>query len=253
MQLITMQKSNYLNKEIPYLTNVNIYEYDMSSGGFNILRSKKVFSKDVEDSLLKMNKEERNITIGKILRKKPKLSEILINGFKEYMTEFCKVNGIKNEEILSIKKDAIFIINKRCKNLKLNEYVELKEKNKYTSYLYLSEIEFYNNRFDCHVKGINDNILDRNLFFNEIKNIMKLMEKNNDEVLFRYLRKLQKNYLEYEVDKEMYREFNSNNQFRVEVIGKSFYFDNIEEEMLDYISIEYNYYTYLVPIIKALI
>lgn len=251
--LITEKKSNYLNKDIPYLTNVSIYEYDMSSGGFNILCSKGVFDKKEEQRLINMEKLERNVYIGKKLRKEPELSSILIEGFKEYLTEFCVMNNIENKDILSIKKDAIFVINKKCNKLKVNKYVSLKEANKYTSYLYVNNIEFYNNTNTLDVKGLKDDVTNNNAFLGEIKKIMTLMEKNNEIYLFRYLRKLQKDYLEYNVDYALYKELNINNAYKVSLFDHTYYYDNIDEDFIDYININYNYFSYIQEIIRMLV
>lgn len=251
--LVTEKKSNYLNKDIPYLTNVTIYEYDMTSGGFNILRSKGVFKKKEEEKLLNMNKLDRNVYIGKKLRREPELSSILIEGFKESLTEFCIMNGIENKDILSIKKDAIFIINKKCQKLKINKYVSLKEANKYTSYLYVNNIEFYNNSSKLDVKGLKDEVIENNAFIDVIKKIMTLMEKNNEIYMFRYLKKLQKDYLEYNVDYSLYKELNLNNAYKVTLFDRTFYYDNIDEDFVEYININYNYFSYIQEIIRILV
>lgn len=251
--MLTENKSNYLNKDIPYLNNVVIYEYDMSSGGFNILRSKKVFNEDEEELLLKMDKLDRNVYIGKKLRKQKGLSELLINGFKECMIEFCKLNNIEDSMILSIKKDALFVINHKCTNLKLNEYITFKEANKYTTYMYVNEIEFYYNTHKLDVKGLSDEVINNNEFYNVIKKIMQLLDKNNDMYLFKYLKKLQRDYLDLELDKGYYKEFNINNTYRLNLLNNKFYYDEIDEDMIYHIDIRYNYMNYILPIIQMLV
>lgn len=253
MILITETKSNYLNKNIPYLSNAVIYEYDMNSGGFSILRSKKVFSKEVEEKLLNMDKLKRNIYIGKLMRKDSRISEIVIEGFKEYLTKFCKLNDIEDKDILSIKKDAIFIINKKCKHLKINDYVSLKEANKYTSYLYVNEIEFYNNIMKMDVKGLSDEIVESNAFIGEIRKIMKLLEKNNEMYLFRHLRKLQKDYLNKDMDKEVYKELNRNNSYVIEMFSSKFHYNDVDDDLVEKLFIDYNYFAYINPIVRMLV
>ena len=74
------QKNNYTST-IKYIKNTIITEYDMESAGLNILTELGYFSEDERNRLLSINKLDRNIIIGKLLRNNPKMVEGLENGF----------------------------------------------------------------------------------------------------------------------------------------------------------------------------
>ena len=126
-------KHNYLNKDIKYIKNGLIQEYDMKNGGISILYHKNILSQDDYDYLMNdLNKQERNITIGKWLKDNSDITPELMNGFKEARELFFEMNNIKDSEVLSIKKDAIFLIGKSIDIEQVNEDYLFRKKNEYT-------------------------------------------------------------------------------------------------------------------------
>ena len=59
-------KSNWTNKEIKYLKNVSIVEYDLQSGGLNIIKQFKLLPQEKINQLESFDKEKRNIAVGKL-------------------------------------------------------------------------------------------------------------------------------------------------------------------------------------------
>ena len=85
---IVQQKSNYTNKNILYLKNVSITEYDLKSGGFNVIREFKLLPEDKIKLLETYEKDKRNIVIGKIQAKSSKLSKEMVEGFGKARAKF---------------------------------------------------------------------------------------------------------------------------------------------------------------------
>lgn len=248
-----IEKHNYLNKEIKSLINKNIYEYDMKSAGYNILKSKNVFSNKEILYLENCPKDARNIYIGKKFLKSKKFNEILMNEFINIRKEFIEVNNIDEKYILSIKKDAIFVIDKKARKLKLSDNYEFVEKNKYSSYYYFNRIEFYYNARSnlIDLKGLNDDIKESNQFLIDLKYLFNIIETNNKNFINRKLIRYRDDYLNKRLDIEKYRELNEENSFSLIYESKILSDILIDNETdIDKINILYNYQNYLLPLIK---
>lgn len=249
------EKHNFLRKDIDYLVNKPIREYDMSSGGYSILKKANVFSDKEIKRINQMSKFERNYFLGNYVRDHG-LSELQMNGFIDARKEFFIRNNIKDDEVLSIKKDAIFLINKTVTNLSFSGY-KFRLDNVYSSYYYLSEIEFYYSRKKqfLDVKGINDEVLKSHYdyFLKDLYLIMKLNEKNNKDYLFSYLKNYREKYLERKLPIEHYRELNEDNSFLTnqKILANEILFDNYEN--VNDIRIEYNYFKFVIPLIQCIL
>lgn len=99
-------KNNYTNKDLKYIKNTIITEYDMESAGMNILTELGYFSEEDRKKLLSMDKLKRNVLIGKMLRKNPKMMEDLEKGFAEARRIFFQVNNIDEYDVVSVKRDS---------------------------------------------------------------------------------------------------------------------------------------------------
>jgi hypothetical protein len=246
------EKHNYLNKEVQYLINTVVKEYDMRSGGYTILKKYGEFSKKEIEFLDTLPKFERNVWIGKRIAEKKKLSGILMEGFKEARKLFFEANDIADEKVLSIKKDAIFVINYPCLNNIVDGF-EFQLKNNYSSYYLLNGKEFYFKGRSQHIdiKGIGDDVIhDHEEFFvKDLKNIFNLAEKGNTEYLIKFLKRYRDNYLNMRLPLNTYREFNLENAFRTnhESSMGAIYLETINQGSA--INIGYNYIKYIIPLI----
>jgi hypothetical protein len=246
-------KSNYLNKDIDYLSNVKIYEYDMKSGGFSILKHKGFFSESEIEELNAMDKLSRNIYIGKKLAKHPEWNKTLIEGFKEVIKTLFETYNIDEKYVLSIKKDAIFLLNINLGKRIKTDYVNFELKNTYTSYYYLNNVEFYYNKNKIDVKGISDSIVEKHkdFFLYDLSKIFSLVERNNYSMIVKYLKKYRLQYINKELDIESYKEFNREDAYLIELGSIKFYSKAWEE--LESVNISYNYLHYIKPLISFLI
>ena len=170
------KKHLYLNKDIENIVSKEIIEYDIKSAGFNLIKRFKLLSDSQINYLESLNRESRHRAIGLIERDDKSLSEKLNKCFEKVRKEFFEANDIDEDEILSIKKDAIFCL-KRCHNLQFDN-VEFVEKNVYTSYYYLAKNEFYVGNNTLDVKGISDDklTLHRDYMVDFLFNIFKMFE-----------------------------------------------------------------------------
>ena len=136
----------------------DIYEYDMRRGGLSIIKEKKLLSDEEISKLESMAKHDADVTIGKMERINDTLRDGKKNGFTEYRLLFGELNELTDDDIISVKKDAIFC-RKYCPNNKIGTYIEFREKNHYDAFLQLprpNKLELYWNSDtdNIDVKGI---------------------------------------------------------------------------------------------------
>jgi hypothetical protein len=245
------EKTNYLNKEIVYLKNTTISEYDIRSAGFTVIKFKKLLPEEEILELEKMDKEKRNVWIGKRMLSYPKISESIINTLADVRKDFVVLNEIYEDNVLSIKKDALFLIKKTPTVLKIDMF-EFRQKNVFTSYCYVNNKEFYyssrNDSFE--IKGLSEEskVLQEKYLLKDIKKIMSMSEKLTNDQMFTFLKQYRSKYLNRQLDRESYRDIDTG---KYSING--YFMDTVSEDDLKDVDISQNYINYLVPLFKALI
>lgn len=246
------EKTNYLNKDILYLKNTNITEYDLKSAGFTVIKYKKLLPADEIAELEKLEKYERNVRIGKRILQYPNISEEIINTLAEIRKDFVILNNIEADDILSIKKDAFFLIKKTPSNLVVKDVFKFVPKETYTSYINLNGKEFYYSAFNgkLDIKGFPEETKQKqeNFLFKDIKRLLAVSEKVSSDSLFNLLKTYRSKYLNRQLDKEVYRDL-GNSMFH---IGE-YQFENIEDHLLKDVDISQNYIAFLLPFFKLLL
>lgn len=255
------KKDHYLNKNIDLLTNKIIIEYDIKSANVSLCKEYGLLPDSKIEKISEMKKQDRVVKIGKMMRKDPLFKENLKNAFIDIRRRFILMNQIQDEQILTIKRDALFIL-RECYVTDFGACHFIK-KNVYSSYMYLNNMEIYylsggfnplNSKID--VKGIDNEILKKhdnymNKFF---ITLFKYMETGSRKDLFRYLRKFIDKYKRRELDIGFYREFN--NESYIRMIDDQLYDDSIfipYENKQDHVCIDYNFFNLLLPIVTRLI
>ena len=251
------KKHNYLNKSITTLKNTTVVEFDMQNAGMSILTNEKLLPQEDLDWLNTLGKKERHIAVGKMVGEDKVLSEALINTFVKVRERFMEVNQLQNADILSIKKDAIFVINPKVKHLEVDGY-KFAQKNRYSSYYYLNGKEFYYSSWAdrLDVKGLSKEVVatQQEYLLGEFKKLMRMNERLDYESMFRALKTFRQDYLERELEAGCYREFNSN-KFRMtyKVNDIPLFSDEVSEEQMDTVDIGYNYVNYVIPLIGLIV
>lgn len=251
--MIAIQE-NYLDKTINLLIG-DIIEYDMKSAGFNIIKSKGLLPDEVISRLEALPKKERHETIGKLHYKYKGLSQGLKEGFKEFRTLFYESNQLEDDDILSIKKDAIFT-KKYCYNLKFKN-VTFEEKNVYQAYVYLEQIriELYWNSLtgDIDVKGINDEVvtLHQDYMMKIISTYIRLLSSYDIEGARKYIMKCVDDYKFRRLPMGYYREFNPESQFKAIINNKIVPMDRYN--VVDNCDISFNYINVLMPLVNLIL
>ena len=121
-------KMNYTT-DISYLTNVFINEYDISKANINVLYSKRLIDSETYDWLYNAERMTRQVYVGKLQKDKMIAAELKA-GIIEAKKMLFESNMVNDYEVLSIKNDAVFIINRTLEYTKFG-LIEFKLKNRY--------------------------------------------------------------------------------------------------------------------------
>ena len=250
------ERHYYRNKDIDFLMNNKIIEYDIKSAGLSLAKEFKYLSDNVINKLENMSKSERNRMMGIMKINNKQLVKNENTALIEARKKFIKLNELDIEDIISIKKDAIFV-HKNCRELKFGE-IEFVPKNIYSSYMMINNIEFYYNKNHLDIKGINDNLLKLHndymlLFF---KKFMCLYAVGKTNELIDFLTGFVYKYKTRNLDKEYYREFNALSMFKLNTktsFGTEYLINYIDDENFNSIDIGYNFFKYLIPLTVMLI
>ncbi len=205
-------KQTWLNPNIEYIFNAEIIEYDMQDAGFSLIKQFKLLPEDKIRELSFIPKGiERHVAIGKIQRDDRIFSEALTAKFAEVRKVFITTNDIKDDDIISVKKDAIFTIGQR-ERLKFGA-VQFAPKNYYSSYIRFSSIndlELYYSSDKIDFKGIGKHAVNRHRLYmiDFLRKLIPVIEQR-DQRAKRYLKKFIDIYKQHGLDEEYYIEFNN--------------------------------------------
>lgn len=249
------EKNSYLNKDIDYLINEEIIEYDMKSAGYNLSRHFQLLPPHVLAKLGGMGKKERQIELGWIQKRDKEFSRALSDAFAEGRKLFYEANDLSEDNIVAIKKDAIFVT-KRCEHLVFGEHLEFQPKNEYTSYYYMGGIEFYyHSSLDIlDVKGLGDEgeELHADYMLSFLMNMFFRNETGTDtQKNIKYLLTFADHYRNLNLECGYYRELNRSSMYKLKrtLQGDMVGVGHIDTPHL--LDIHYNYMNFLVPLISV--
>ena len=249
------KRDTYLNKDIPSIFGRHIYEYDMHHAGISITREFSLLPDESIDKIEKTAKNKKDIAVllGKIQKKDKEYKEKLAKGFIEARRLFFEANQIEDNQILTIKKDAIFTL-KPCKVINFG-HISYSLKHQYTSYLYTEKYEIYygydNDELD--VKGIDDVLLiqHKDYICNLLKKFFYKMENETKEDVLRFLRIMIDKYKRLELDCGYYRSFDRNSNYLSK--DGEYIYSEITPMLLPTIEIGVNYMNILVKLVESVL
>lgn len=244
--------TNWINPEYTYLKNVKIVEYDIKSAGLSVIKFTKILPADEIEKLESMDKHKRTVKEGLLQRDNPKIAEKIVNTLGDVRKAFAYLNDIYPPSVISIKKDAMFLVNMTPRVTVIKDIFEFRKKSTYTSYLRVDKKEFYYNSLlgTLDTKGFSEDSISKqsNYLLKDIKSLMKSSEKVDQVSLYKFLKNYRSKYLNRELPIETYRELDTG-CFRV----NDYLLEEVDSEMIDSIDISQNYISYILPIINMML
>lgn len=245
--------TSYINKDIDFL-KASIREYDMKDAGFSILKNSNYLDDDMVEYLSKMDKQKRKVKLGIMMKNDKNINRIISEGFEVYRKKFFEANNIQDEEVLSIKKDAIFLINKPALKCDFGN-VRFDLKNKYSVYYRINKLEIYYNKDKIDVKGIDDKVLKKHRkgFLKFFKKLSKYIIIGRNDNIIEFIREFAKDYLSYNLNIEYYRTFDAESTFVFKnkaLPNVRYSIEYCEESQLNSLEVNYNYNRIILPLIQ---
>lgn len=243
-------KSVNYTADIDYLIGSFVREYDIAKANINILLWKGLISIEQYNFLYNADRMTRQITIGKMRASNPDLGKALDDGVLEVKKLFFESNNIQDYEVLAIKNDAVYIINKIPMITKFDN-VEFVCKNVYTSYLRINRIQ-YLYYFDTmtkkevlDIKGIGEQqvALHQNFFYEFLLELLNVSTVDSIETVLLLIQAFSQKYVNLDLEIGYYREFNPSSCYRIR--GGLHYMnllaDHLPEKDKGCVDISYNY------------
>ena len=249
-----------------------ITEYDMSDGGYSIIREENLLPPSEIKRLGELPKGfERNEAVGKLkYSKNPEIRETgkkLEKLFAKYRIMFADANDLETDDIFSIKRDALFLT-RYVSQTEFGKYIIFREKHRYDIYFLLGKDElktnlesrhrtyevFYNTfTDDISVKGISDEKLDKyhtSGVISLIKKYLRYISRFDYEGATRYIVSVIDDYKYHRLPIEFYREFNDGSEYKFQIGGKQFSTTEADSSMIEHLDIRYNFNHILVPMLN---
>ena len=244
------------NPDFDKVINSRIIEWDIKSGNTSIMRAFNLCPIERIQELEEMKKQDRVIAVGNMM-KDSEFSKKLEAGFNQVVNEFMELNGLnKDDDVLRIMRDAVYVINKPIKYDTIREYCHFIPKNEYIGYFFLSPYEFFISQYGIDVKGIDDEKLKshENGTLRVIRDVYDAcVEYNMDQVKINaFMKGVVDAYIHRDLEFDAYREFNNESNFRINMYGHEVLSDAITERDLSDVDISFNYLKIIIPLIKLL-
>lgn len=203
--------------EFTKVINRSIVEYDMKSANISLAKEFGLLPEKEISRIEAMGKKARVVTVGKIKQKDPTYDKKEKLAFAAARKFFFEMNGISLDDIIAIKRDAIFLTryveHERCR-----EHILFRKKNEYTSYIYLKPFEIYYSRSNgLDIKGMNDDIYQTyhaDHFGAFLCSVFHRLETSDKDEVLLTIRRFLDNYKWLRLDSEYYREFNALSNYR---------------------------------------
>ena len=250
-------KDNFLNKNFDYIVSASIKEYDMRDAGFNILISEGALNQRTIDYLAGLPKQVRKIKLGLMQKENKELTKIQNEGFRKYRKLFLEANELTDDNIISVHKDAIIVVNKRITKTKFDT-VEFRPKERYSSYYHINNCEYYYSKLtnDLSIKGLGKStskpyIYHKEYMIKTIKKIIKLNEVSRKSACI-YLRDFMDKYRKMELKMEYYRELNNTPYFTYILFDHVLQLEDPDPILEDCIDINYNYDNILMEFVRMI-
>lgn len=240
----------WTNQEIDFLINHYIREYDMSKAGPTALLMGGCIDENEFNRICSLPRELRQRETGLLIRDNPGFEDVRKKVLADVRADFQTQNDLSSDDMVSIKNDAIFVIDKVCNATQFGR-MTFNVKNVYSSYYRFGRTEMYfygdtkevNNKID--VKNIGDDKLvwHKEFMLDFLHYLFSVAQVNPTDCI-PVLQQFEQDYLRGEIALGYYREFNTKSAFALKPEFSTymrFYAEHLPENTdLNTIDINYN-------------
>lgn len=249
-----LSKQNYVDPS-RYISG-RIVEYDIKSANISMLYLKGIIDEENYRYLSSIPKQEREVSIGLMIKDNYNIYKAIANGIKEYRLKFGEANNITPESIVRIANDAIYlnsfidvnqtifdnVVEFRVKSIS-NVFLKLTSNIKSSS-SYNIFVSFNNNgKLDISVKGLNEALYPMHTdILGVIGTTVFYLERSTPEDALNYLSNIIEMYIHRNLPLSYYREFNSESKYNILFNNARYLVNELSSNSdISYIDITYNY------------
>lgn len=239
------ENMNYLST-YPFIINNYIREYDLSAANINALYTNGYFDKSTYDLFKSYDKKKREVEIGLLIKRDSRVYEIISSGIINAKKLLFESNNIQDNEVLTIKNDAVFIISKELVNTVFGNY-EFRCKNLYNTYLKILDLEIYyrdslnSDDIFFDIKGIfDDKLYLHTAMISLISEVCYRVQRYDKPDNIRFIMNIYENFLHRRLPIEYYRNLDSFSKYTIINNIGIYSLDNISNDMINIISIDRN-------------
>lgn len=260
--VVLKRKYSELYNRTSYLTTKpmvhdHIYEYDIHAANLTMLRLSGKVDESTLNKLERMDKADREVTVGKMIKRNKEIWKIISDGIRHAKEKLFRANQIQDDEVLTIKNDAVFIIGRKLKKTTFGP-IEFRMKNHYSVFQQFGKLEFYydGKRDVLDIKGLNDQIMKepdhQNGMLKFLRAFFKIVGREDPHEIRQFLIQFVHDYKHKKLSHCYYRELNQLNIYRTiyEISGFEYNLVIAGDSDLDMINGIYNYKRYLLPLIQ---
>lgn len=242
------------NKNTPLIAHTQIVEWDMKSANTSIMREYKLAPTKWIARVEAMDGDNRKKQVGLRQQKVKGLAKAMEEGFNEIVQKFIETNGLEENDIISIKRDAVFIRSRIPQVTTIGQYCHFRPKGTYVAFLILNGYEFYmkqDGQFD--IKGISDELipLHNDGILQFIRDFLDDFDYDMNG-LHQYCKDFVNAYKKRELPLDYYRSLNGESTFTLITESGAYNSQFITESMIDDVDISYNYENIVLPLIQYL-
>ena len=223
--------------DVDILTGHSIVEVDMASAGLSVIRQDGLLPGALLAKLEAMPKGESAVAIGKLSRTEEHrgLSDRITQGIRLRLEAMLAANGAGPEHILSVKRDAVFLVDLVPRVLALKNGTRFRLKGRYSAFARLGAVEVYAapRTGVVDLKGIpaEKRELHRPFTTRLVLDFLDMVASGKAVEAADTLRQFREDYLRRRLPLGFYREFNAASGMPVRLGGTLYHFEGGEADV----------------------
>ena len=243
---------------VDVLVGHQIVEVDMRSAGLTVIRAEGLVPPDLLARLEAMPKGASAVAIGKLNRvpEYKGISDRITQGIRTRMEALLRVNGVESDRILSVKRDAVFLLGTPPPRLALDDGTQFSIKNAYSAFAKLGTVEVYANlrRGTADLKGIptEKEVLHRNHTLRLVLDFLDMLAKGKTVEAADTLRQYREDYVTRRLPLGFYREFNASSSYAVRMGRSVYHILEGDDVRVEGIEIAHNLRTVIIPLARSI-
>lgn len=225
-------KSINFNGPIDHIFGTIIKEYDIEKANISMLYLMGKIDQNLYNQLYNLDKMSREIAVGNMIAQDQEVFKTIQQGIYSAREKFFEITGLHSTSVISIKNDAIFIIdpyNSFPDVIEVFPNVRFRVKNQYTDYIrFVNRVELYyfldtiNQIENYDVKGIGDEKvrLHEDYILDFICYIVSLIHSSSIMEAIQAINVFYQQYISMQSSLGYYRQFDVESRFRYKGLAK---------------------------------